>query len=437
VSFGLRMSAEIGDWLAEVTAAEPVTAAEVGAALVVLTEANEVPGPPLVTDLAAEQATPASDAADPREAVDYAYQELLEALQHVRLEVAEAASYRATTRVRIQHFGDGRPDVIEQLPLSEEELAEAARREEELTRRSIRLQSAVDAFRTAKETAKAMYTAAEASLRVQAAIVAAESSGVFASDSGGSAADAESAVRDEEATEAELNEALGAAEASLAATLAQARRTLRDIRTPEKLEGQQRDSDDQAEDPREQAAAGRDDAPVPGLFELRADPLGSDTRILFAIEPAGTATLLAVLDGEEAVHDHRDEAVELAGDLLTEIRGGSWPPTETEGTETGEVCFDDAATLLAKLFPDRGAEIRARAAELAEVGTFAALRRERELSIADVAATARLAEHRVWEIEHAGLRSVELHEAAAYVRALGGRLDLTATFGSGERTSLS
>jgi phage shock protein A len=436
VSYRLRMSAEIGDWLGEVTAAEPVAAAELGAALVVLAEATELPGPPLVADLAADK--PAPGAADPREAVDYAYQELLEALQRVRREVAEAASYRTTRRQRFLHFGDGRPDEIEELTLGEEELAAAAKHEQELAERSWRLQQQVDAFRAAKETAKAMYSAAEASLRVHTAIVAAESSGVFATDDGGSAADAESAARDEEPTEAELNEALGAAEASLAATLAQARRTLRDIRTAERPEEQQRDSGDQAADASEQATAGgRDDAPVPGLLELRADALGADFRIIFAVAPADTLKLLAVLDGAAAISDHRDEAITLAGQLLTEIRERSWPPGETDDTETGEVCFDDAATLLAKLFPDRGTAIRARAAELAELGTFADLRRERDLSVADIAASTGLPEHRVWEIEHTGLRCVELHEAAAYVRALGGRLDLTATFGSGERTSLS
>ncbi len=221
----------------------------------------------------------------------------------------------------------------------------------------------------------------------------------------------------------------------MAAALAQARRTLREIRAANKSGGQS--PAEPTEDDRKQSADGDDDAPVRDLLELRADPLGADIRILFAVEPAGTATLLAALDGPDAIEDHRDEAISLAGGLLTEIRDGNWPPAETDDAEIGEVCFDDAATLLAKLFPDRSTAIRARAAELAELGTLADLRQERELSIADIAASTGLAEHRVWEIEHSGLRSVEYREAAAYVRALGGRLDLTATLGSGERTSLS
>ena len=434
MSYRLRMSAEIGDWLAEATAAEPVAAAELGAALVVLTEASELPGQPLVTDLSTELAAPSSGGDDPRYAVDYAYQELLKALGEVRRQAAMAGG--TVRRMGVRTFDDGRPPEQFNEPLPAEEQATRDRREQELIARSQLLRRDVDAFRTAKETAKAMYTAAEASLNVHAAIVAAESGGVLAGDGGGCDADAESAARDEEATEAELIRALAAAEADLSATLTQARRTLRDIRAAAKSGRQQ--PDDATVTAGEQATADdSDDAPVPGLLELRADPFGADIRVLFAIEPAGTATLLAVLDGTDAIDDHRDEAISLAGMLLTEIRDGNWPPADTEGTETGEVCFDDAATLLAKLFPDRDADIRARAAELAGMDMLAGLRRKRELSIGEVARSSGLPEHRVWEIEHAGLRSVEVHEAAAYVRALGGRLDLSATFGSGERTSLS
>ena len=45
-----------------------------------------------------------------------------------------------------------------------------------------------------------------------------------------------------------------------------------------------------------------------------------------AVEPADTVTLLAVLDGEDAITEHRAQAIELAGDLLTDIRAGDWPP---------------------------------------------------------------------------------------------------------------
>src|SRR5271165_4254213 len=425
------MSAEIGDWLAEVCAAEPVAAAELGAALVLLAEAAELPGQPHVTDISAELAASPQAGDNPLYAVDYAYQQLLEALGEVRRQAAMAGG--SVRRLGVRTFDDGRPPEQFSEPLPVEEQAARARHAQELTARYERLQQLVDAFRTAKETAKAMYTAAEASLRVHAAIAAAES-GIEPADA--DAAGANSAAPHDDQEVAKLNQALSAAEAHLSAMLTQARRTLRDIRAAARSGRQQ--LDDAAGAAGEQDAADDShDAPVPGLLELRADPLGADLRVLFAVEPAGTATLLAVLDGADAISAHYDEAIQLAGQLLTEIRDGSWPPTETEDTENGEVCFDDAATLLASLFPERGAAIRARAAELADLGTLAGLRRERELSVAEVAERAGLAEHRVWEIEHAGLRSVELQEAAAYLRALGGRLDMTATFGPAERASLS
>ncbi len=427
------MSAEIGDWLAEVCTAEPVAAAELGAGLVVLAEAAKLPGQPLVTDVTAELAYSSADD-DLRYRVDHAYQDLLAALQQVRQEAAEAASYRTMHHQRFRHFGDGRPDVIEELPLTEDELAAARNREEELTARSQRLHRDVDAFRTAKETAKAMYTAAEASLRVHEAIAAAESdsarSGALA---GATAAGPGSAAQREDEELAGLNLALGAAEARLRTALTAACKTLREIRAPDTPGGMHTGAAD--DDPAAQAAA--DGTPVPGLLELRADPLGADIRILFAVEPPGTVTFLAVLDGADAISDHRDEAIELAGQLLTDIRDGSWPPAGTGSTGNGEVCFDDPATLLVTFFPDHGAAVRARAAELAVLGTLVRLRRDRELSIAAVATASGLPEHRVWEIEHAGLRAAGLHEAAAYVRALGGRLDLTAAFGPAARTGLS
>ncbi|MGO8957664.1 MAG: PspA/IM30 family protein [Streptosporangiaceae bacterium] len=421
------MSAEIRDWLAEVTAAESVAATDLGAALVVLTEATELPGQPLVTDLNAELGTAPPDGDDPRYAVDCAYQQLLEDLQQVRREVADAASYRTMRRQRFRHFGDGRPDVIDELPLTEQELAAAAEREQELTARSQRMQQDVDAFRTAKETAKAMYTAAEASRNVHAAMAAVEHA------TARSSADA----AEEDPGLADLDRAIATAAVRLQELATQAARTRRNIRGTGRPDEQQRPADPTEPASEPAVSQNHDDAPVPGLLELRADPLGTDIRVLLAVEPAGTATLLAVLDSADAISDYRDEAISLAGLLLTEIRDGNWPPPDTEGTETGEVCFDDAGTLLTTMFPDRGAAIRARAAELAEISTLAALRRASELTIADLAASANLNEQRVWEIEHAGLRSVDVQEAAAYVRALGGRLDLTADFGPAGRTSLS
>jgi nucleotide-binding universal stress UspA family protein len=96
--------------------------------------------------------------------------------------------------------------------------------------------------------------------------------------------------------------------------------------------------------PRPQPAA----EPAAGLLELRADPLGSDIRILFAVEPANTVTLLAVLEDPEAVSEHGDEAIRLASDLLAEIREAGWP------ADVEEVTLENSGAFLARFFPPDG-----------------------------------------------------------------------------------
>src|SRR5207248_2255472 len=52
--------------------------------------------------------------------------------------------------------------------------------------------------------------------------------------------------------------------------------------------------------------------PAEGLLELRPGaPADSGIRILFAVEPPGTALLIAVLEGADAIRDHHREAVLL------------------------------------------------------------------------------------------------------------------------------
>ena len=71
------------------------------------------------------------------------------------------------------------------------------------------------------------------------------------------------------------------------------------------------------------------------------------------MQPPGTLTLLAVLEGQDAIHAHRDRAIGLAGDLLAEIRAEDEPedesPTVAGDTATGELTFTDAATFLARV----------------------------------------------------------------------------------------
>ena len=71
------------------------------------------------------------------------------------------------------------------------------------------------------------------------------------------------------------------------------------------------------------------EAPAAGLMELRPGaPADSDIRILFGVEPPGTALLIAVLEGRDAVQDHYREAVLVASEMLRRRRPDPWtrPP---------------------------------------------------------------------------------------------------------------
>jgi hypothetical protein len=372
----LRMTVELSNWLTELGDSEPATAAEVGAALVAVLDAAEPSGLAML----GSPTTPYSR--DPRETADYLYQQMLKELQHLRRRVAELATPRKRAELRLHEQRDAEADPAEIAEL-EHERAEAQRREAPLSELSLRLQWDVEVFRAAKESGKAVYTVAEAQLGTAGAISALEGRG--------SSADA-----------TQLTAALKDAREQMERVNARGLETLHQIR----------DQVGQADDGRSNQPAGEppeptrppaprppqppepphpaaprplaprppqppepaqprppigppsplpaESMPAPGLLELRADPLGSEMRILLAVEPAGTVTLLAVLEGPEAASDHGADAVKLASDLLTEIRQDGWPP------DVGEVALEDSGAFLARFFPADDGSIPRRAAVLAE-----------------------------------------------------------------------
>ncbi len=132
---------------------------------------------------------------DPRETLDYSYQQQLELLQKVRRGVADVATSRKRLELQLNQLQQSSDKLDRQardsLAAGREDLArEALTRkaglqsqmtdlkvqydslqgeEEKLTAASQRLQAKVDAFRTKKETIKATYTAAEAQTRINEA----------------------------------------------------------------------------------------------------------------------------------------------------------------------------------------------------------------------------------------------------------------------------
>jgi hypothetical protein len=169
--------------------------------------------------------------------------------------------------------------------------------------------------------------------------------------------------------------------------------------------------------------------------ELNADPLGADVRILFAIEPDDTVTLLAVLEGTESIIADLDDALGLAAELLDEIRADGQPDTTGEAQEDW-LEFDRTVSFLERFFADRDGAIIERAAALATAASLAGLRQQRGVSLAALARATGISERRLDAIERDGPRSAALHELAAYLRQLGGRLELAASL-DGQRRSLS
>ncbi len=132
---------------------------------------------------------------DPRETLDYSYQQQVEMLTRVRRGVADVATSRKRVELQMNSLqkeatrrenqardalGKGRDDLARaalqnkaslqgQLNDLQGQYSQLQEQEEKLTVASQRLQAKVDAFRTKKETIKATYTAAEAQTRINEA----------------------------------------------------------------------------------------------------------------------------------------------------------------------------------------------------------------------------------------------------------------------------
>jgi phage shock protein A len=132
---------------------------------------------------------------DPRETLDYSYQQQVEMLTRVRRGVADVATSRKRVELQMNQLekqvqtkenqartalGQGREDLARaaleqkaglqgQFQNLQQQYQGLQEQEEKLTLASQRLQAQVDAFRTRKETIKATYTAAEAQTRINEA----------------------------------------------------------------------------------------------------------------------------------------------------------------------------------------------------------------------------------------------------------------------------
>ena len=172
--------------------------------------------------------------------------------------------------------------------------------------------------------------------------------------------------------------------------------------------------------------------PPAEMLELRPGAPGDDgIRVLFGIEPAGTALLIAVLEGGEALRDHYEEAVELSVGVLREVQAGEAP-------EAAARTYAAAGEFLGEFFPSEADQLSAGAADLIARNrgrTLAAERSRLGLSQAQVAERMGATRDRVEAVEQAGPGVTDVATLAEYIKALGGRLEIYADYG-GERILL-
>lgn len=220
-------------------------------------------------------------------ALDRRYRAWLESTNATRRRVAEAAMLRKD--IERQLTGPGSAQAPAGL---RERLAAATEAEKQLTAASQREQMLAEAFRFRKEALKGAYIAAQVHHLMKQA---------------------------EDGDDVGLPDDPAGAAATLAEVTSQIEKEL----GPE--------------------------APAEGLMELRPGAAaGSDIRILFAAEPAGTALLIAVLEGRDAVEDHHHEAVMLASAVLREVQAG-------QAAEATAHEFADAHSFLEEFFPGHAA----------------------------------------------------------------------------------
>jgi phage shock protein A/DNA-binding XRE family transcriptional regulator len=412
MGYRLRLHSQIRAWLTGLRDTEPEQARLVGEALLALIDAGGALGPPLVVPLESVLGQPE----DPRETLDRSYQRQLETLTKIRRGVADVATSRKRLELQMnsleQQAGGlarqrdeaeraGRADladvaagqaaaIMDQLSGLRREYAGLHREEEKLTAASQRLQRKVEAFRMRKETLKATYTAAEASQSAREAIA---DLGEEAGDPGLPTVDRFSSV------------------------------TRRVTHQGDELLREARDQELDSQD----GAGPEDDegvVPPPGMMELRPGAPGElRAGLLFVVEPEDTAVVLAWVEDPGGTARRYRAAIQLAAERR---------PAATEGPSDDAFTSYDADSFLDEFFPGAETEVEIAAGALvarSRAHTLAEARQRMRLTQAQVARRMNVRQERVSAIERAEPGATEVRTLAAYVAALGGRLEIVAHIG--------
>lgn len=427
MTYGMRMHNEVRDWLTSLRDTEPELARRTGEAVLALLDAGEKLTEPLVVPLASVLDRPQ----DPREALDYSYQRQLEMLTQVRRGVADVAT--SGKRLELQAdtlerqlaklagqreaaLRDGREDLAavardretaiqEQLFSLRRQHATLAAEEEELFAASQRLQAKVEAFRMRKETIKATFTADEAAQRVRQAV--AEMAAEAGEDPG------ESDVH---------GVTFGAAGVPVEDDDPEVRR----YPAPQTAAGATAEGETLEQEIRDSAPDTGRPAEVSAPRELMVLRPGAPDELrcglLFVLAAGDEAVLLAGVEGT-APGDY-------AAALPTAVaRMGS-----ASGLGAADAFLSYRAdSFLDEFFPGAETEVEIGAAALVarnRAHTLAEARRRMRMTQAQVAERMEVRQERVSAIERAEPGATEVRTLAAYVRALGGRLEIVAHVGS-------
>ena len=431
----LQVHNEIRAWLTDLRGAEPELARLVGEAVLALLDAGESLGPPLVVPL--ESALRPPD--DPREALDHSYQRQLEILTKIRRGVADVATSRKRVELQLDALEQqadrlasqraaalnaGKHALADQARAREAEVQEQLSElrsqfliltgdEEKLTAASQRLAAKVNAFRTQKETIKATYTAAEATQRIREAF-----------------ADIGADLSDVKVTYAEADVSSGPGGAAAAND--------EPTRVTPALPGDKPTPKTRGVTPASLGGPAPEDRdsvlPPPEMMELRPGAPGEvRTGLLFALEPHGTAVLLARVEDPGGSAGEYQEVIPVATARLAAQSGPA-----ADAASPGAFTSYDAESFLDEFFPGEETEVEIGAAALAarnRAHTLAEARQRMKLTQAQVARRMGVRQERVSAIERAEPGATEVRTLAAYVRALGGSLEIVAHIG-GERIVL-
>jgi hypothetical protein len=319
----LRMSGEIHGWLADLRGSDQSAAMRVVKALARLMAEGASLGDPLVVSTADSWPWALGVA------LDRSYQQSLDRVTALRRGEADAATLvrdiqdqlaeleAALAKLEELHrhaLDAGRPQeaaqaagkraaVQQQAAEARQLLPRMTEARNQLRERNQQLQARADAARARKETLKASYTAVRGALKARQAMAALD----LPDDDG-------------DRPPEDSGEAISAEEARLADITAQMERELGQEAWPE------------------------------GLMELwPGTPWHEDIRILFAVEPPGTALLIAVLEGPEAVQDQYPEAIMASADMLRRVKAGQAP-------EAGAHAYDDTRSFLEEFYPGTAAD---------------------------------------------------------------------------------